>query len=182
MKCLPALALLAVLCCGCQSGSDTPETRVHRMLTDRMQTLATAESCTGGTIAARFTAMPGASAYYKCGVVAYGLDAKRDQLYVPYDSMARYGLVSEPVVRMMAEGIRRAANTHYGIATTGIAGPTGGTPETPLGTVWIAVSSPTRTVSKVLHIDGRRNRVIRDAGTAAIELLEAEMLAESNPE
>lgn len=176
-KILSLLAAVLALS-GCNNCRSTPEERVHRLLTDRMMTLATAESCTGGTIAARFTAIPGASACFKCGVVAYGLDAKRDLLLVPYDSMARYGLVSEQVVRLMAEGIRHSAKTHFAIATTGIAGPTGGTPETPVGTVWIAVSSPDRTVSTVIHADGKRNRVIREAGTAAIELLEAEILSE----
>ena len=143
-----------------------PEERVHKLLTDRIQTLATAESCTGGTIAARFTAMPGASAYFKCGVVTYSLDAKQNFVNICCDTIARYGAVSEQVVRQMAEGVRHLANAHYAIATTGIAGPTGGTPEYPVGSVWIAVSSPLRTT-----------QIIREAGTAAIELLEEELLA-----
>lgn len=104
--------------------SHAPEKRVHRILTDRIQTLAVAESCTGGTIAARFTALPGASAYFKCGVVAYSLDAKQEILQISCDTIARYGAVSEQVVRQMAEGVRRASNSHYAVATTGIAGPT----------------------------------------------------------
>lgn len=163
-------------------GRPAPEKHVHRMLTERMQSLSLAESCTGGSIATRFTAMPGASAYFKCGVVAYSLNSKHDLLGLSCDSAARYGVVSEPVVRMMAEGVRRAANTYYSIATTGIAGPTGGTPETPVGTVWIAVSSPSRTVSRIVHAEGDRNRIIREAGTAAIALLEEEMLAECGSE
>lgn len=138
--------------------SHTPEKRVHRILTDRIQTLAVAESCTGGTIAARFTALPGASAYFKCGVV------------------------SEQVVRQMAEGVRRASNSHYAVATTGIAGPTGGTPEYPVGSVWIAVSSPLRTTTLLIRAGGSRNAVIRKAGTAAIELLEKELQASNKAE
>ena len=100
--------------------SHAPEKRVHRILTDRIQTLAVAESCTGGTIAARFTALPGASAYFKCGVVAYSLDAKQEILQISCDTIARYGAVSEQVVRQMAEGVRRASNSHYAVATTGV--------------------------------------------------------------
>ena len=157
--------------------SHAPEKRVHRILTDRIQTLAVAESCTGGTIAARFTALPGASAYFKCGVVAYSLDTKQEILQISCDTIARYGAVSEQVVRQMAEGVRRASNSHYAVATTGIAGPTGGTPEYPVGSVWIAVSSPLRTTTRLIRAGGSRNAVIRKAGTAAIELLEEELRA-----
>ena len=131
--------------------SHAPEKRVHRILTDRIQTLAVAESCTGGTIAARFTALPGASAYFKCGVVAYSLDTKQEILQISCDTIARYGAVSEQVVRQMAEGVRRASNSHYAVATTGIAGPTGGTPEYPVGSVWIAVSTPLRTTTRLIR-------------------------------
>ncbi len=166
-------ALLALTSCMRQQ----PEERVHKLLTDRIQTLATAESCTGGTIAARFTAMPGASAYFKCGVVTYSLDAKQNFVNICCDTIARYGAVSEQVVRQMAEGVRHLANAHYAIATTGIAGPTGGTPEYPVGSVWIAVSSPLRTTARLIHAKGDRTQIIREAGTAAIELLEEELLA-----
>ncbi len=168
-----AIALLTLTACS----SRAPENRVHRILTERIQTLAIAESCTGGTLAARFTAMPGASAYFKCGAVAYSLDAKQHLLQISCDTIARYGAVSEQVVRMMAEGVRRTSNSHYAIATTGIAGPTGGTPEYPVGSVWIAVSSPLHTTSRLLHLKGNRRQIIRQAGTAAIELLEQELLA-----
>ena len=160
-----AIALLTLTACS----SRAPEKRVHRILTERIQTLAIAESCTGGTLAARFTAMPGAS--------AYSLDAKQHLLQISCDTIARYGAVSEQVVRMMAEGVRRTSNSHYAIATTGIAGPTGGTPEYPVGSVWIAVSSPLHTTSRLLHLKGNRRQIIRQAGTAAIELLEQELLA-----
>lgn len=101
------------------------------ILTDGIQTLAVAESCTGGTIARALHGPAGASAYFKCGVVAYSLDAKQEILQISCDTIARYGAVSEQVVRQMAEGVRRASNSHYAVATTGIAGPTGGTPNTP---------------------------------------------------
>lgn len=172
------LALLAVIALTASCNSFKPEKNVHRLLIDRTQTLAVAESCTGGSIAARFTAMPGASAYFKGGVVAYWNQTKELLLGISRDTIARYGVVSEQIVRKMAEGVRHAADAHYGIATTGIAGPSGGTPELPVGSVWIAVSSPERTVSRLIHVNGSRNKVIRKAGTAAVALLEEELLAE----
>ena len=89
----------------------TIQSVVHDLLTQRHLTLATAESCTGGAIAARFTAMPGASAYFRCGVVSYTVEAKHDLLGVSLDDIDRYGVVSEPVVRAMAEGMRRTARS-----------------------------------------------------------------------
>ena len=160
----------------------TMQELIHKLLTERRQTLATAESCTGGTIAARFTAMPGASAYFLCGVVSYSNASKQTVLGVDPDTLTRYGAVSEQVARQMAEGVRRASNSHYAVATTGIAGPTGGTPEYPVGSVWIAVSSPLRTTTLLIRAGGSRNAVIRKAGTAAIELLEKELQASNKTE
>ena len=125
----------------------TIQSVVHDLLTQRHLTLATAESCTGGAIAARFTAMPGASAYFRCGVVSYTVEAKHDLLGVSLDDIDRYGVVSEPVVRAMAEGMRRTAHADYAVATTGVAGPAGGTPECPVGTVWMAVAGPQGTAA-----------------------------------
>ncbi len=170
---LLAVLALTASCCGSK-----PEKRVHKLLMDRMLTLSVAESCTGGSIASRFTAMPGASAYFKGGVVTYWNQTKSLLLNVSADTIARYGVVSEQVVRQMAEGARHAVDTHYAIATTGMAGPSGGTPEIPVGTVWIAVSSPERTVTRLIHIKGNRDRVIREAGSAVIELLEEELTGE----
>ncbi len=144
---------------------------VHGLLTKRHLTLATAESCTGGSIAARFTALPGASAYFRCGVVAYSNDAKVDILGVHADDIAQYGAVSEQVARQMAEGARRVAGADYAIATTGIAGPTGGTAEKPVGTVWIAVATPERTVAQVRQCGTDRGQVIDRASAFAISLL-----------
>ena len=174
-KIVTLLAVLALTasCCGSK-----PEKRGHKLLMDRMLTLSVAESCTGGSIASRFTAMPGASAYFKGGVVTYWNQTKSLLLNVSADTIARYGVVSEQVVRQMAEGARHAVDTHYAIATTGMAGPSGGTPEIPVGTVWIAVSSPERTVTRLIHIKGNRDRVIREAGSAVIELLEEELTGE----
>ena len=152
-----------------------PEERVHKLLTDRIQTLATAESCTGGTIAARFTAMPGASAYFKCGVVTYSLDAKQNFVNICCDTIARYGAVSEQVARQMAEGARRVSGADYAVSTTGIAGPSGGSAEKPVGTVWIAVAGPRRTVALLKQCGSDRGQIIDRASAFALSLLRDEL-------
>ena len=164
-------ALLVLTSCMRQQ----PEERVHKLLTDRIQTLATAESCTGGTIAARFTAMPGASAYFKCGVVTYSLDAKQNFVNICCDTIARYGAVSEQVARQMAEGARRISGADYAVSTTGIAGPAGGTAEKPVGTVWIAVAGPRRTVALLKQCGSDRGQIIDRAGAFALGLLRDEL-------
>ena len=149
----------------------TMQELVHKILIERGLTLSTAESCTGGTIASRFTAMAGASAYFLGGVVAYANEAKRDILGVNYDDITHYGAVSEQVVRQMAEGARRITGADYAIATSGIAGPGGGTPDKPVGTVCIAVKTPYGIKSDTFHFPGNRSRVIERASTTAITML-----------
>ena len=144
---------------------------VHKILTERSLTLATAESCTGGSIAARFTAMPGASAYFLCGVVSYSNESKAELLDVDPADIARYGAVSEQVARQMAEGVRRTAGADYGVATTGIAGPSGGSAEKPVGTVWIAVATPRETVAILKQCGTDRGQIIDRASAFAIGLL-----------
>jgi nicotinamide-nucleotide amidase len=151
---------------------------VHRTLVERGRTLAVAESCTGGTIAARFTAMPGASDYFRCGVVAYSNEAKRDLLGVDAEALARYGAVSEQVARQMAEGVRRVAGADYAVATTGIAGPAGGSPEKPVGTVWIAVATPSGTTAVVKRCGTDRGQIVDRASAFAIGLLRDRLDAE----
>src|SRR5690606_10080345 len=111
---------------------------VARELTARALTLSLAESCTGGLIAKRLTDRPGASDFLFGGVVAYANGAKERFLDVEHETLARYGAVSEETVREMAEGVLRASRTDAALAVTGVAGPGGGTPEKPGGTVWIA--------------------------------------------
>jgi nicotinamide-nucleotide amidase len=144
---------------------------VHHLLSENGLTLATAESCTGGTIASRFTAMAGASAYFRCGVVAYANEIKEGVLGVSHDDIVRYGAVSEPVARQMAEGVRRLSGADYAIATTGIAGPTGGSDAKPVGTVWMAVATPTRTLSTMRPSGTDRGQIISRASAYAIEML-----------
>lgn len=151
---------------------------VHQLLTERGKTLAVAESCTGGTIASRFTAMAGSSAYFLVGVVAYANEAKRDILGVNYDDIMRYGAVSEQVARQMAEGARRITGADYAIATTGIAGPTGGTTQKPVGTVWIAVATPQGTIATLRPSGTDRSQIINRASAYAIEMLYKELKKE----
>ena len=148
---------------------------VHQILTERGQTLAVAESCTGGTIASRFTAMAGSSAYFLAGVVSYSNESKRDILGVNYDDIMHYGAVSEQVARQMAEGARRITGADYAIATTGIAGPSGGSAEKPVGTVWIAVATPTHTIATLRASGTDRGQIINRASAYAIEMLYKEL-------
>lgn len=149
----------------------TVEEQVHQMLIEKGRTLAVAESCTGGKIASKFTAMAGASAYLLAGVVAYANEAKRDILGVDPEMIARYGAVSEQVAREMAEGVRRISGADYALATTGIAGPTGGTEQKPVGTVWFALATPTETVALKHACGTDRGQVIDRATAFAIRLL-----------
>ena len=154
---------------------ETVQSAVAKILIARGETLAAAESCTGGTISAKFTAMSGASEYYWGGVVSYDNSVKENVLGVSRHNLETYGAVSEQVARQMAEGVRRVCGTTYGIATTGIAGPTGGTPDKPVGTVWMAVATPTKTIAKVVQHGKIRAVNIERAATAAINLLRLEL-------
>lgn len=177
MKYLTITALLLLfLCAACQR--QAPEKEVHRILIERQVTLAIAESCTGGNLTARFTALPGASAYLKGGIVAYSHELKRNLLGIDSQTIGMYGVVSEEVARSMAEGARKTMGADYAIATTGIAGPSGGTPETPVGTVWIAVATPQQTISTRFFGGKTRNEVIIQSSTAAIKLLYKELMSE----
>ena len=133
---------------------------VAQKLTSAGCTLAVAESCTGGTIASRLTALAGASAYFKGGIVAYSNEVKECALGVSHDTLAAHGAVSEETVRQMVEGVRSRLDSDYALATTGIAGPTGGTPDKPVGTVWIAACSRNTTVTQLMHYGDRRQQTI----------------------
>ncbi len=127
---------------------DTLESVVGALLVRQMRTLSTAESCTGGLVANKLTHIPGSSAYFSGGVVAYGNGMKIRLLNVPESILKEHGAVSAETASAMAEGIRRCAGTDVGISTTGIAGPAGGTPEKPVGLVYIGYSDSSRTVTE----------------------------------
>ena len=149
----------------------TVEEQVHHTLIERRATLALAESCTGGKIASKFTAMAGASAYLLAGVVAYANEAKTNILGVDAELIRRHGAVSEEVARAMAEGVRRLTGADYALSTTGIAGPTGGSAEKPVGTVWFALATPTETIALKHACGTDRGQVIDRATAYAIRLL-----------
>lgn len=146
-------------------------TSVHKMLLRKGLTLATAESCTGGAIAAHFTSQAGASGYFLCGVVSYSNEAKHNVLGVDMSDIERYGAVSRPVVEQMAEGARRISGADYAVATSGIAGPTGGTPDKPVGTVWMAVATPSGVRSQVKILGSAREQVIERATSTVVAML-----------
>ena len=160
-------------------GDTTVQSAVAEMLLAKDATLSAAESCTGGALSAKFTAMSGASEYFWGGVVSYDNSVKENVLGVSRSNLDTYGAVSEQVARQMAEGVRRVCGTTYGVATTGIAGPSGGTPDKPVGTVWMAVATPTHTIAKVM-VHGKIRAVnIERAATAAINMLRLELKAEN---
>ena len=152
------------------------ETILGNLLKERQQTIATAESCTGGRLAAALNAQSGSSAYYMGSVVAYDNTIKEQVLGVAHDTLMEWGAVSEQTVREMAEGVRALMHTDYAIATSGIAGPTGGTAEKPVGTVWIAWAMPEGTIAKCFHFGVAREReqITQRAVTAAlVELIKS---------
>ncbi len=136
---------------------DTPlEVVLGRLLLEKNYHLGTAESCTGGAVAQRLTSVPGCSAYFRGSIVAYDNDLKMSLLGVQADTLAAHGAVSEATVREMAEGARARLGCEVALATSGIAGPGGGTPDKPVGTTCIAVSTPAGTVSKLFVVDRGR--------------------------
>ena len=149
----------------------TVEELVHRWMIENGKTLSVAESCTGGAIASKFTAMAGASAYFQTGVVSYSNEAKRDILGVDMEGIIRHGAVSETVAIQMAEGAKRAGGSDYAISTTGIAGPTGGSAEKPVGTVWFGVATPKGSFAVMKNCGTDRQQIIDRAVAYAIKLL-----------
>ena len=134
------------------------EALAGRLLSQQGMTIATAESCTGGRLAAALNAQSGSSAYYMGSVVAYDNSIKEQVLGVRHDTLLQHGAVSESTVRQMAKGVRALLHTDYAIATSGIAGPTGGTPDKPVGTVWIAWATPNGTEAQCFHFGAARER------------------------
>ena len=153
---------------------DTPvEEMIGNLLTTKGMTLSTAESCTGGFIAHKITTVPGSSKYFKGSVVSYSNEVKVNVLNVLSDDIQLYGAVSRQVVEQMADNVRRLLKTDYALATSGIAGPDGGTAEKPVGLVWISVSSPKGVVSREFKFGNVRiQNIERTAQTAMLMLKE----------
>ncbi|MEJ1223952.1 competence/damage-inducible protein A [Sediminicola sp. 1XM1-17] len=152
------------------------EELLGKLLKKKGLTLATAESCTGGAIAERITSVPGASAYFKGSVVSYATEAKINVLQVPNEIINDHSVVSEPVVKAMAENVRQLFKTDFAIATTGNAGPTKGDSDADVGTVFIAVASPSGVYVEKFMMGNHRERIVQKAVNKSFELLQKEIL------
>ena len=135
------------------------------------QTLAVAESCTGGLIAERLTSVPGSSEYFKLGVVAYSNEAKKTLLKISPQVLRKFGAVSEQVAIAMAQRVRRHVEADWGIAVTGIAGPAGMSKAKPVGLVYIAVAGPDGVICRRHFFKGTRHNIRKKASEAALDLL-----------
>ncbi len=157
------------------------EVVVGQLLLGRGLHVAVAESCTGGLLSSRLTDVPGSSAYLDMSVVTYANAAKTSLLGVPAPLLAEHGAVSEPVARAMAEGIRVRAGADIGVGVTGIAGPSGGTPEKPVGLVFVAVSEAGATTVRPFRFFGERDRIKFQATQGALDLVRRRLLATGRP-
>jgi len=151
------------------------EACVLRLLLDRGKTIAAAESCTGGLLSKRLTDLPGASEAFQGGVVAYANEIKTELLGVPVALIAAHGAVSEPVARMMAEGVRIRLGADFGVGITGIAGPDGGTEEKPVGTVFVALATEAQTYVRSLQLGTDRGRVRIMAAHHALDMVRRQL-------
>ncbi len=154
-----------------EAATRAPEALLGPLLLERGWRLAAAESCTGGLIGHRITNIPGASAYYVGSVTAYAYEAKVRLLQVSWHTLEQHGAVSAATVREMAQGVRRLLDAEVGLAVSGIAGPGGGTPEKPVGTTWIGLSTPEGTWARHFHWHGDRLSNKEASAQAALEWL-----------
>lgn len=155
---------------------DTIQGVLGELLLQRGLRIATAESCTGGYMAHLLTSVPGSSAWYMGSTVTYSYQSKSDILGVPVNLIQKQGAVSEEVVISMAENVKRKFGTDCALSTSGVAGPGGGTPEKPVGTVWIGVVTPTKTFAKKLILGDNRLRTIKMASMSALNMLRKALL------
>jgi PncC family amidohydrolase len=146
----------------------TPEEALGRLLREKGLTIGLAESCTGGLIASRITDVPGASGYFEAGIVTYSNRAKEAFLSVAREVLAAKGAVSSEVAKLMAEGVRKAVGTDLGLSVTGIAGPAGGTPEKPVGTVFMAFSAGEMVFVRHYLFEGDRRSIKEQTSEAAL--------------
>ncbi|ROL57034.1 competence/damage-inducible protein A [Bacteroidetes/Chlorobi group bacterium Naka2016] len=147
-------------------GEVTLAETVGKMLEERGETVAVAESCTGGLLGGEFTKISGSSKYFLGGIIAYSNEIKSVHLGISTETLSKYGAVSQETAIEMAYNVRKKFNSTYGISITGIAGPTGGTPKKPVGTVWIGLSTPNETFAK-LHQFGGDREINRERSVAS---------------
>jgi nicotinamide-nucleotide amidase len=152
-------------------GTDELEEVIGRILAEKKQTVSVAESCTGGYLGHQFTKVSGSSAYFMGGILAYDNSVKINQLSVNPETLQNFGAVSEETVKEMSENVRKKLNTTYGLATSGIAGPNGGTPDKPVGTIWIAIATENQTITKKLSFGGFREQNIHLTALNILNLL-----------
>lgn len=145
--------------------------KLRDALLTRDWTISTAESCTGGLCAAALVDLPGSSTWYSGGVVAYSNAIKHELLKVPKEVLLDHGAVSEPVALAMAEGVRSRCASSVSCSTTGIAGPGGGSPDKPVGLVWIGIATPAGSQARRYHFSGDRLSVRQQTVDACFELL-----------
>jgi nicotinamide-nucleotide amidase len=157
-------------------GEETLAEVVGKLLIENKQTLSVAESCTGGYIAHNITSVPGSSKWFKGAVVAYSNEIKQQLLGVNENTLLEYGAVSEQVVVEMVQGVCKALNTNYAVATSGIAGPAGGTPDKPVGSVWIAVAGPQGVTTAFHNFANTRERNIIRSSQTALDILRLMLL------
>ena len=152
-------------------GMTKPENVIGDLLRVRRMKLATAESCTGGLIASHITDVAGSSEYFLGGVAAYAYEAKVALLGVSWDTLKTYGAVSRETVIEMARGVNKVLNADIAISVSGIAGPGGGLPDKPVGTVWVALVAPDGEWTRLFHFDGNRVQNKSSAADAALQFL-----------
>lgn len=157
-------------------GESSLQEAIGKLLTDKGMTVCTAESCTGGKIASLITNVAGASKYFKGSVIAYDNSIKENLLNVSSETLARHGAVSRECVEQMAEGVRKAMDCDFSVATSGVAGPGGGSEINPVGTVWIAVSAKGKVKSQKLHFKAPRNVNIERFASHALNFLRENIL------
>jgi PncC family amidohydrolase len=151
--------------------TDSHSAQVGSALVARGETLALAESCTGGLIGHLVTESPGSSAYFIGGVISYSNQVKQEQLMVPAAVLKAHGAVSQATAEAMAAGVRQLLKTDYGLAVTGIAGPTGGSEEKPIGLTWMALAHKGGVRARKHLFEGDRTHIKRLAAEAALEML-----------
>ncbi len=156
--------------------NDKLEEVVGKLLKKKSLSISTAESCTGGYIAHRLTSVPGSSHYFRGSVVAYDNEVKKDVLEVPGKLLKSHGAVSREVVERMAVGVRERLHSDFSIATTGVAGPGGGTEEKPVGTVWIAIATREKVISEKFQFGDQRDRNIIRTAFAALNMIRKALL------
>ena len=159
MRLVGLVFLEAVVVNAVTSARHTLTTQVAELLQQKKLLLATAESCTGGLIAAACTDLAGSSVWFERGFVSYSNAAKTELLGVPADLIERHGAVSEPVARAMVEGALRHSRAQVAVAVTGVAGPGGGSPDKPVGTVWFGWATPEGVITDKRCFDGDRQQV-----------------------